>query len=68
MYQYEYETVSADFDAWGFGAGNLYSIENYRAVIDKRAKDGWRYVGCIPTKQRATGLVEELDLVFEKQV
>ena len=68
MYKYEYVTVSIDFEGWGFGAGNLYGIEDYRSIIDKKAKDGWRYVGCIPTKQRGTGHTEEMDLIFEKRV
>jgi hypothetical protein len=52
----------------GFGAGNLYGIEDYRSIIDKKAKEGWRYVVCIPTKQRGTGHTEEMDLIFEKSV
>ena len=31
MYRYEYETVSCEL-----GAGNIYSIEDYRSVINKR--------------------------------
>ena len=27
--------------------------------------DGWRYVGCIPTKQRGIGHTQEIDLIFE---
>lgn len=42
MYKYEYETVSCDFGGWGFVSGNVYNIENYRSVIEKRAGDGWR--------------------------
>lgn len=67
MYKYEYETVSCDFGGWGFGAGNVYNIENYRSLIEKRAGDGWRYVGYIPTKQRGTGHTQEMDLIFEKE-
>ena len=68
MYKYEYETVSCDFGGWGFGSGNVYSIEDYRSIINKRAEDGWRYVGYIPTKQRGTGHTQEMDLIFEKEV
>ena len=38
----------------------------YQEIIDKRAKQGWRYIGYIPTKQRGTGHIQELDLIFEK--
>ena len=67
MCRYEYETVSCDFEGWGFGSGNVYSIEEYRSIINKRASSGWRYVGYIPTKQRGTGHIQELDLIFEQE-
>lgn len=67
MYRYEYETVRCDLGGWGFGSGNVYNIEDYRSIIDKRAADGWRYVGYIPTKQRRTGHTQEMDLIFEKE-
>jgi hypothetical protein len=63
MYKYEYETVTYDIGGWGLVSGNVYSIdESYRT------KDGWRYVGFIPTKQCGTGHTEEIDLVFEKEI
>ena len=68
MFKYEYETVSYDFGGWGIGSGNIYSIEDYRSIIDKRAAQGWRFVAAIPTKQRGTGHTQELDLVFEKEI
>ncbi len=68
MYQYEYETVSCELGGWGFGSGNIYEIDDYRSVIDKRAKEGWRFVGYIPTRQRGTGHVQKLDLIFEKEI
>ena len=67
MYRYEYETVSCHFGGLGFVSGNVYNIENYRSVIEKRAGDGWRYVGYIHTKQRGTGHTQEMDLIFEKE-
>ena len=67
MYRYEYETVTCQLDGWGLGGGNVYSVGNYRDMINERAKNGWRYVGYIPTAQRGTGHVEEMDLIFEKE-
>ncbi|MDO4396098.1 MAG: DUF4177 domain-containing protein [Clostridia bacterium] len=67
MYRYEYETISCDVSGWGMVAGNVYTIENYRSIIDKRAADGWRYVGFFPTKQRGSGHAQEVDLIFEKE-
>ena len=68
MYKYDYETVNCGIGGWGLGTDNIYSIENYRFIIDKKAESGWRYVGCIPKKQLGTGYVQEIDLIFEKEV
>ena len=67
MYRYEYETVSCNFGGWSFDAGNVYSLDDYRSIINERASNGWRYVGYIPTKQRGTGHTQEMDLIFEKE-
>lgn len=66
MYKYEYEKIKSDFDGWGAFNGNIYTIDVYQDIIEKRSKEGWRYVGFIPTKQRGTGHIQELDLIFEK--
>ena len=42
--------------------------EEHRMIIDDCAAKGYRYVGYIPTRQRGTGHVEELELIFEKEV
>ena len=67
MFKYEYEKVKCDASAWGWGSGNVYEIDDYRSIINKRARAGWRYVGYIPTKQRGTGHIQEIDLIFEKE-
>jgi len=68
MYKYEYESVEFDFGGWGLGAGNIYEIEDYRRVIDRRAAEGWRYVGFVPTRQRGTGHTQQIDLIFEREI
>ena len=68
MYKYEYETVVIGLGGFGLINGNVYKVEEYRDIIEKRANEGWRYVGFIPTKQRGrTGHTEEIDLIFEKK-
>lgn len=66
MYIYEYERITNELTGWGF-AGNRYETEAYKTVIDKRAAEGWRYVGFIPAVQRGTGHIEEMDLIFEME-
>lgn len=68
MYTYEFVRISTDISGWGLVNGSKYGNEEYRQVIIERAKDGWRYVGYIPAVQRGTGHIEEMDLVFEKEV
>ncbi len=46
------------------GAGS----EEHRSIIDKQAKEGYRYVGYIPTKITDHGKITDMDLVFEKEV
>jgi len=67
MLKYEFETVEASLSGWGLGGGNAYSMEGHREIILRRAVAGWRYAGYIPTLQRGTGHVQEVDLVFEKE-
>lgn len=67
MFKYEYERVCVDLGGWGVLNGNVYELGDYQTIINERAKNGWRYVGYIPTKQRGTGHIEEIDLIFEKK-
>ena len=68
MVSYEYEFERMELTAGGYslfgGVGN--HLEGHREVILRRGRDGWRYVGFLPTAQRATGHVETVDLVFER--
>lgn len=66
MYKYEYEKVRCDMSGWGAFNGNVYETGDFKSIISRRASQGWRYAGYIPTKQRGTGHVEELELIFEK--
>lgn len=67
MYRYEYEKVIISMNGFGLFNGNIYRIDDYKQIIEERASKGWRYVGFIPTKQRGTGHIQELDLIFEKE-
>ena len=67
QYVYSYETIQSGLDGWGAFGGNVYAIEDFRPIIRRKAAEGWRYVGFIPTKQRGTGHIEEMDLIFEKE-
>ena len=69
MYRYEFERITSGVSGWGLISGNRYwTEEDYRELIAAMVRDGWRYVGFIPAVQRGTGHVEEMDLVFEKEI
>ena len=68
MYIYEYERIYNDLSGWGPVGGNKYGTEDYKTIIDRRASEGWRYVGFIPAVQRGSGHIAEMDLIFEKEM
>lgn len=61
MKKYKYETVVSD----GVMA---FKLSKHRQIIDACAKEGWRYVGHIPTYESAHGVTQAIDLIFEKDV
>ncbi|MCI8576967.1 MAG: DUF4177 domain-containing protein [Lachnospiraceae bacterium] len=61
MKKYEYVTVhTGKF----IGARS----EDHRGIIDQYAKQGYRYVGFIPTKMSDYGKIKDMDLIFETDV
>lgn len=68
MYKYEYEKVYSHLGGFGLLNGNVYKIEEYKEIINKRATEGWRYIGFMPVEQRGTGHIEVLELIFEKMI
>lgn len=60
MYRYEYVRVVGE----GFAATKF---KEHQSLIDRRAKEGWRYAGWVPA-QISSGEIVQLDLIFEKEV
>ena len=61
MYKYEYVAV----------AGEVVMAAKYREhreIIDRRAAEGWRYAGYIPTRTNSDGQPAQIDLIFEREV
>ena len=61
MYEYEYATVTAE------GVVST-KFKEHREIIDRRAKEGWRYVGYVPVHLSSYGVPAQLDLIFEREV
>ncbi len=60
MLEYEFEKA--------FGGGFFVAeIKDHRDIIQRRAAEGWRYAGWIPTQQSGHGIIEEIDLIFQRE-
>lgn len=62
MRQYVYENV--DYKVKDMV---MASVSQHREIIDKYAREGFRFVGMIPTEVSATGCPRKMDLIFEKE-
>lgn len=60
MLEYAFETVASDR---GFFVGKT---QGHRELIRRRAEEGWRYVGWVPSQQ-INGGITEIDLIFERE-
>lgn len=62
MLEYAFEKVPSDRSVFVGKVPN----EKHREMILRRAAEGWRYVGWIPSQQ-INGGITELDLIFERE-
>ena len=58
MYEYKYVNVVGEGVA-------VTKFQEHRELIDRYAKEGWRFVTCVPT-HITHGEIVQLDLVFER--
>jgi len=63
MWEYRYVNVDT-------GGGLIFDnyAARHREIIDAAAREGWRFVGTVPTLFTSQGGVKALDLVFECEV
>ncbi|MNE90317.1 hypothetical protein D3C80_1878180 [compost metagenome] len=61
MYKYEYNYVSISV---GIMSGKVK--EDFRAVIDRHAADGWKLHSIVPLPLLAGGQASTLELIFER--
>lgn len=67
MYTYEYERIHIYTGRSQF-INSKNETTGHREIVTRRAREGWRYMGVIPIAQTASGVIVEMDLVFEKEV
>ncbi len=62
--EYDFETLELSAGGYSLFGGVGIQLEGHREVILRRAREGWHYAGWLPLRQRATGHVEAIELVF----
>lgn len=67
MLAYEFETIRAEAEGYSLFGGVGLTAGGHRECILRRAKEGWRYAGCIPPAQRAGGFIESWERIFERE-
>ena len=68
MYEYEFVSLETDYGTgYSLVGGLRIATSGHRELIAQRAAEGWRYTGWIPTVQRATGQIDRVDLIFERE-
>ena len=60
--------IKASLVTYGDMKGLQYSFENVRDIITDKLSDGYTYCGFVPVVLRNTGEMDEIDLIFEREV
>jgi hypothetical protein len=63
MKEYAFVSLSIDVD-------HLFNTKTpeHRAIIEEKAKSGYRYVDYIPTNMSDYGKIRSMDLIFEREI
>ena len=68
MWEYDFVTIETEYGTgWNPFGGMQIDTQGHRELILQKASEGWRFVAAIPTQQHATGQIDALDLVFERE-
>lgn len=60
--------IKATLVTYGDMKGLQYTFEDVRDVITSKLSDGYTYCGFVPVVLRGTGEMDEIDLIFEREV
>ncbi len=63
MKKHEYKFVSVSMP----GVFSPNPLNEHHNVINKLAKEGWRYNGYIPISKTGHGYTMQIDLIFERE-
>jgi hypothetical protein len=60
---YEYEFVRIELKGWF----SLRPVEDYQAIIERHAQEGWRLVQIFAPATNSRGFVRFYELIFERE-
>ena len=67
MKKVDFVRVKSEICGYGLGKGMKYSFEGVEEIIKERIENGWSFEGYIPIETRATGDIETMSLIFQKE-
>lgn len=60
--------IKATLVTYGDMKGLQYTFEDVRTVITEKLSEGFNYCGFVPVILRGTGEMDEIDLIFEREL
>ena len=66
MKKVELVKLKSELDGYGPFKGSVYTFRGVEDIIKERIENGWEYLGYIPVQTRATGDIETMSLIFQK--
>ena len=66
-YEYEFERMELTAGGYSLFGGVGIHLEGHQEVILRRGREGWRYVGYIPTEFTSNGGTKAIELIFERE-
>ncbi len=64
-YEYRFERVD---EGWMLGVGSVKGQAEYRRVVRKHARDGWRLVQVFAPSFGSFGAAKYIELIFEREL
>ncbi len=59
MYEYKYVKCSM---------GGFFTGDDHREIIDKHAKEGWRFIQILPLYYTLEGRGKDFEIIFERRL
>ncbi len=67
MKKVKFIEIKSELCGWGGFKGSKYIFPNINETIEEMIKKDWDYCGYVPNETRATGDIETLSLIFQKE-